>query len=105
MRVISAILGSFMFARGHASEDIAPESAPNRPSNADLEIIVMEKPEQCTRRAATGDIVSVHYTGWNLVDSSKFDSSVDRDQPFEFPLGKGRVIRGTLCYSFFFGYL
>jgi FKBP-type peptidyl-prolyl cis-trans isomerase len=52
------------------------------------------------RAAAAGDLASVHYTGW-LYDANapdgrgkKFDSSVDRGQPFQFPLGAGRVIRG-----------
>ena len=40
-----------------------------------------------------GQTAVVHYTGW-LLDGTKFDSSKDRGQPFSFPLGQGRVIRG-----------
>jgi FKBP-type peptidyl-prolyl cis-trans isomerase len=43
--------------------------------------------------AAEGQQVSVHYTGW-LTNGTKFDSSVDRGQPFQFVLGAGMVIRG-----------
>jgi FKBP-type peptidyl-prolyl cis-trans isomerase len=45
------------------------------------------------QEAQKGQTVVVHYTGW-LTDGMKFDSSVDRGQPFSFALGAGRVIKG-----------
>jgi peptidylprolyl isomerase len=42
---------------------------------------------------AVDKTASVHYTGW-LEDGTKFDSSLDRGRPFDFPVGGGRVIKG-----------
>ena len=45
----------------------------------------------------TGQTCVMHYTGWlyeNGAKGRKFDSSLDRGQPFEFPIGQGRVIKG-----------
>ena len=52
------------------------------------ELVVGEGAEACA-----GQTVSVHYTGW-LADGSKFDSSKDRNEAFEFPLGGRQVIAG-----------
>jgi FKBP-type peptidyl-prolyl cis-trans isomerase len=45
------------------------------------------------RQAELGDTATVHYTGW-LANGTKFDSSLDRKEPFSFRLGAGQVIRG-----------
>ena len=52
------------------------------------------------RTAQAGDLAEVHYTGWLFDETAadnrgtKFDSSVDRGERFQFPLGEGRVIKG-----------
>ncbi|MGY5865132.1 MAG: FKBP-type peptidyl-prolyl cis-trans isomerase [Candidatus Thorarchaeota archaeon] len=54
-----------------------------------IEDLVFGNGEELTQ----GQTVVVHYTGW-LTDGKKFDSSVDRGQPFEFKIGVGQVIQG-----------
>ena len=62
-----------------------------------LEYTVLNEPAVDAQKPTPGSTVAVHYTGWldeNGKEGQKFDSSVDRGQPFVFPVGVGRVIKG-----------
>ncbi len=58
-----------------------------------MELMIEDLEEGQGAVAQPGQTVSVHYTG-RLTDGSKFDSSLDRGQPFSFKLGSGQVIQG-----------
>lgn len=83
-----------------SSSDSKTESNSSEVNMADDEIITTASGLQIKtitvgagEKAEVGKTAVVHYTGW-LLDGTKFDSSVDRGTPFEFPLGAGRVIKG-----------
>jgi peptidylprolyl isomerase len=75
----------------------APAHAQAKPMTtaSGLQIIDTQAGSGATPKA--GQTCVMHYTGWlyeNGAKGKKFDSSVDRGQPFEFPIGAGRVIKG-----------
>lgn len=114
MKFSQIIVALLVFSALGACSRSADESAPTEPAAAEtgepasvapsVEVVagltMRVLREGSGDAAQAGQTASVHYTGW-LYDptaadarGNKFDSSLDRGQPFEFPLGAGRVIRG-----------
>jgi len=81
-----------------AAPEVTAAAAPEIAEEAKLQIDIIKN--GYGRAAEAGDLVTVHYTGWLYDESApdnrgdKFDSSVDRGDKFQFPLGAGRVIKG-----------
>ncbi len=84
--LLLASFGIFLLPlAGHAAEEAMVKTS----SGLQYADLVVGK----GREAHAGETATVHYTG-TLVDGTKFDSSKDRNQPFSFRLGAGRVIKG-----------
>ena len=104
MRVLSAaglVAACAAFALAVIGSTIMSDTSSAQPSpkpvttSSGLQIIDTKAGSGASPRQ--GQTAVVHYTGWlyeNGAKGKKFDSSVDRGQPFEFPVGQGRVIKG-----------
>jgi FKBP-type peptidyl-prolyl cis-trans isomerase len=76
-----------------ADGNSAPAKTTGKPTTTSSGLQYWELKKGTGAVAKTGDSVKVHYTGW-LTDGKKFDSSLDRGEPFAFKLGAGMVIKG-----------
>jgi len=91
--LIVVVLALYLFAK---SSDQNKQLADNKnqismKNNSGLQTEILK--EGTGEKAEAGDTVTVHYTGY-LEDGTKFDSSLDRGEPFSFNLGTGQVIEG-----------
>jgi FKBP-type peptidyl-prolyl cis-trans isomerase FkpA len=93
-RLISSfiILGIVTMASGQ-EKNASPTKVTGKPTTTSSGLQYWDIVVGTGATAVSGKAVKVHYTGW-LTDGKKFDSSVDRGQPFSFSLGAGQVIKG-----------
>lgn len=89
--ILAILLGVLTMDAGPIGAEPAPEAAVAVTTSSGLRYIDLVVGEG--RKAEIGDTATVHYTGW-LTDGTKFDSSVDRGEPFSFRVGSGMVIKG-----------
>src|SRR4029079_2479474 len=90
-----ALMSAFTFAFAHTLPASAQEIGKTVTTPSGLQIIDTKIGTGPAPKA--GQICVMHYTGWlyqNAAKGKKFDSSVDRGQPFEFPIGRRQVIAG-----------
>jgi len=91
----AALAGATLLAAGATTPAAAQTSGSTMTTASGLKIQDTKAGTAAT--PTTGQTCVMHYTGWlyeNGAKGQKFDSSLDRGQPFEFPLGQGRVIKG-----------
>jgi len=74
--------------------DSGPPPVAAEPTFTDTGLGIIDIEAGTGETPAPGQTLVVHYTGWLSEDGTKFDSSLDRGTPFEFPLGAGQVIAG-----------
>lgn len=88
--IVTLLLAGFAFAQAPAK----PPAVEGKPTKTASGLEYWDINQGTGAEAKCGQTVSVHYTGWLDSNGKKFDSSVDRGQPFSFPLCGHRVIAG-----------
>jgi peptidylprolyl isomerase len=95
MRTLLTLTAILIAAPAFAAQDEKIDPAKMKKTDSGLQF--QDLTEGKGAKPQTGQTCQVHYTGWLWQDGKKgrkFDSSVDRGMPFEFPVGQGQVIRG-----------
>lgn len=90
---LALCLGLLVGCAGSDASQTSSDTKGGKGVTSKTGLMYVDEKEGTGAVAKAGDTVVVHYTGW-LKDGTKFDSSRDRGEPFSFPLGKGRVIKG-----------
>jgi FKBP-type peptidyl-prolyl cis-trans isomerase len=91
--ILTALVLIVAGPRGGAADDAKPDPEP-KVVKLDSGLSYQDLKVGTGATAKKEHRVSVHYTGWLAKDKKKFDSSKDRDEPFVFELGAGKVIKG-----------
>ncbi len=89
--------GYYFYTKKEAKMSSAETKTGKQTTPSGLGYEVITAPAADAKQPEAGQTVQVHYTGWldeNGKPGTKFDSSVDRGTPFEFPVGMGYVIKG-----------
>lgn len=92
-KILFALVGITLGSAVIMAQDVSAQDLETTASGLQFRDVEVGAGEQ----VGTGRTAVVHYTGWlweNDAKGDKFDSSVDRGQPFSFPVGEGRVIAG-----------
>ncbi len=100
----AAALAAALVAAPAVADDVKPTPAPDATQKGELKMhktpsgLEFEDIKEGTGATPKpGQVCVMNYTGWlweNGAKGKKFDSSLDRGTPFEFPIGQGRVIKG-----------
>ena len=91
--IVSVFVVGFFFVFGNTLVSFFTENAGQNSMSAVPEVLIQEVLIGQGEEAMSGDRVTVHYIG-HFIDGEIFDSSVERNEPFQFVLGVGSVIQG-----------